>query len=371
MRCNPFVPPVPASPRRSKQRLGHPAVVAEYLSGGLASVPQRKYINASYVDEPVLMIDRTAAGAVGAGTDERFYYHRNQQYSVTALTDAAGAVTERYAYTAYGEPTILDGAGTTTRTASFIGNPYLYTAQEYDAETALYHFNARMYEGRKGRFLSHDPIMYPDGYNTYAGWFSVSAADPMGMELAVPDWLKKLQDDYQKILDDLAKLPADIYKKTCNELCDSWVKRQTDSSWVDSLPDCPCTEEEAKAAGIWKKDNSPFPGLHAGCGCYRSAKPNPILGKKIGELLNPGQQCCYHQGSLVTDGAGAGSPDIVSPQGPVSTRQHLFQDVLPYTWCAGAGRVDDYLKHRKPNKGPKDKPCASNIYPRPPRPPSE
>ena len=25
MRCNPFVPPVPSSPRRSKQRLGHPA----------------------------------------------------------------------------------------------------------------------------------------------------------------------------------------------------------------------------------------------------------------------------------------------------------------------------------------------------------
>ena len=43
-------------------------------------------MNASYVDEPVLLIDRTAAGSVGAGTDERFYYHRNQQYSITALT---------------------------------------------------------------------------------------------------------------------------------------------------------------------------------------------------------------------------------------------------------------------------------------------
>ena len=156
------------------------------------SVPpsSRKYVNASYVDEPVLLIDRTAAGAVGAGTDERFYFHRNQQYSITALTDSSGTPVERYAYTAYGDPTILDGAGTTTRTTSFIGNPYLYTAQEYDAESALYHFNARMYEGRKGRFLSHDPIMYPDGANTYVGWFSVKKTDSLGL------WIDGPPDDF-------------------------------------------------------------------------------------------------------------------------------------------------------------------------------
>ena len=146
----------------------------------------RQYVNASYVDEPVLLIDRTAAGSVGAGTDERFYYHRNQQYSITALTDNSGTPVERYAYTAYGEPTILDGPGTTTRTASFINNPYLYTAQEYDPETALYHFNARMYEGRKGRFLSHDPIMYPDGASAYAISNSVNGVDPAGLSVIAP-----------------------------------------------------------------------------------------------------------------------------------------------------------------------------------------
>ena len=155
-------------------------VVAEYAATSAAASPLRKYVNASYVDEPVLLIDHTAAGSVGAGTDERLYYHRNQQYSITALCDNSGAVTERYAYTAYGEPTILDAPGTTTRTTSFINNPYLYTARAYDAETGLYHFNARMYDGRKGRFLSHDPIMYPDGANTYAGWFADKRTDPSG-----------------------------------------------------------------------------------------------------------------------------------------------------------------------------------------------
>ncbi len=158
--------------------VGESLVTATYTSTSSSS---RQDVNASYVDEPVLLIDRTAAGSVGAGTDERFYYHRNQQYSITALTDNTGVVQERYAYTAYGEPTILDGVGTVLRTTSFIGNPYLYTAQEYDAETALYHFNARMYEGRKGRFLSHDLILYPDGANTYKGWFATRRTDSMGL----------------------------------------------------------------------------------------------------------------------------------------------------------------------------------------------
>ncbi len=163
-------------------------VYAEYQASQLYSNPLRKYTYGPYVDEPVLIVDRTAAGSVGDGTEERFYYHRNQQYSITALTDNAGAVVERYAYTAYGEPKILDGAGTTTRTASFIGNPYLYTAQEYDAETGLYYFNARMYEGSKGRFLSHDPILYPDGENTYAGWFACKGTDPSGLVGGIPNW---------------------------------------------------------------------------------------------------------------------------------------------------------------------------------------
>ncbi len=171
-------------------------VAAEYTATSAAASPLRKYVNASYVDEPVLLIDRTASGSVGAGTDERFYYHRNQQYSITALTDNSGAVTERYAYTAYGEPTILDGPGTTTRTTSFINNPYLYTAQEYDAETGLYHFNARMYEGRKGRFLSHDPIMYPDGPITYGSYFCNSETDPEGLCGGPPSRVKCGNNEY-------------------------------------------------------------------------------------------------------------------------------------------------------------------------------
>ena len=36
-------------------------VIAEYAAATAAASPVRKYVNASYVDEPVLLIDRTDA----------------------------------------------------------------------------------------------------------------------------------------------------------------------------------------------------------------------------------------------------------------------------------------------------------------------
>ncbi|TWT84122.1 tRNA3(Ser)-specific nuclease WapA precursor [Planctomycetes bacterium CA13] len=85
------------------------------------------------------------------------YYHRSQQYSVIALTDGGGTVKERYAYDAYGIPTILDAAGT-TRTTSAENNRYLYTGREWDETLGLYHYRARMYDSVAGRFCSRDPI---------------------------------------------------------------------------------------------------------------------------------------------------------------------------------------------------------------------
>jgi YD repeat-containing protein len=95
---------------------GGQTVLPEYTSLTAASNPLRKYINASYVDEPVLLVDRTAAGSTGAGADERLYYHRNQQCLITALTDSAGNVAERYAYNAYGLPAIYTPSASSTRT---------------------------------------------------------------------------------------------------------------------------------------------------------------------------------------------------------------------------------------------------------------
>ena len=64
------------------------------------------------------------------GSGDR-YYHRNQQYSITALTDSSGNVTERYAYAGYGKLSVFDGAGATLATSAD-NNRYTYTGREWD-----------------------------------------------------------------------------------------------------------------------------------------------------------------------------------------------------------------------------------------------
>ena len=105
------------------------------------------YVYASYIDEPVMR---------AGGSGDR-YLHRNQQYSIVALTDSTGAIKERYSYDAYGTPTIADASGV-VRTASAEDNRYTYTGREYDESLDLYHYRARMYDSISGRFISRDPI---------------------------------------------------------------------------------------------------------------------------------------------------------------------------------------------------------------------
>ena len=83
--------------------------------------------------------------------------HSNQQYSIYAITNAAASIVERYAYTAYGQPTILNAAATVIATSA-ISNRYTYTAREWDATVGLHHFRARWMSGLTGRFLTRDPI---------------------------------------------------------------------------------------------------------------------------------------------------------------------------------------------------------------------
>lgn len=125
--------------------------IADYTAGANSSSPLYRYIYASYVDEPVLRYQPSGAQSV--------YYHRNQQYSVTALTNASGGIVERYAYTAYGTPTITNASGTVLA-SSAQNNRYTYTGREWDETLSLYHYRARTYDAALGRFCSKDPIGY-------------------------------------------------------------------------------------------------------------------------------------------------------------------------------------------------------------------
>lgn len=149
--------------------------IADYTAGTAAASLTYTYVYASYIDEPVLR---------GGGGGLR-YLHRNQQYSITALTDGGGNITERYAYSVYGTPTITDAAGT-TRTSSADNNRYTYTGREYDEALGLYHYRARMYDSVAGRFVSRDPIGYADGFSMYGAFFVPSSFDLSGYQTYAP-----------------------------------------------------------------------------------------------------------------------------------------------------------------------------------------
>jgi RHS repeat-associated protein len=175
-------------------------VVEERLeSGGTVDPdPVNQYVwHPEYVD--ALAMRRYDANQNGNITDTgegAFYYLQDANYNVTAVVNASGAVLERYVYTPYGTPTILDGAngtdldGTVTewsvdssQTTSDIGNTVLYTGREYDWETGLQLNRNRAYASNLGRWLTRDPIGYVDGRNLYQYTSSnpMRSFDPLGL----------------------------------------------------------------------------------------------------------------------------------------------------------------------------------------------
>ncbi len=145
--------------------------IVDYVAGAAPPSSTYRYVYASYIDEPVMRWQTSNSTPL--------YYHRNQQYSVTAVTNAAGAVQERYAYSAYGVPTIANASGS-PNSSSAVSNRYMYTGREWDNDIQQYHYRARMYDASLGRFCSRDPIGFENGMSLYRAYFAPSLLDPLG-----------------------------------------------------------------------------------------------------------------------------------------------------------------------------------------------
>jgi RHS repeat-associated protein len=81
------------------------------------------------------------------------FYGYDGHGDVRLLTNASGAVTDRYDFDAYGN--LITATGTTP-------NVFGYQGEQFDAETGFYYLRARYYNPASGRFISVDPILGPD-----------------------------------------------------------------------------------------------------------------------------------------------------------------------------------------------------------------
>lgn len=170
--------------------------------------------------------------------------------SVIALTDDTGVILERYAYDAYGQPLFLNGSGTVI-SGSAEGNRYTYTGREWDADLALYHFRARLYDPEAGRFLGRDPLKYDKGGAVLTYGYVQSSplmyADPLGENPVAIWWMLRIglagatTVPYLEWSDTSASFD-EIVGNTDTEPVDS-TSFSADPSEVDSGPECPSQPE--------------------------------------------------------------------------------------------------------------------------------
>jgi RHS repeat-associated protein len=107
-----------------------------------------RYARTEIIDEPLAMLRGGTAS----------YYEADGLWSVTSLSNAAGALAQTYTFDSFGKLTNSSGSLT---------NPFQYNAREFDTETNLYYYRARYYDQNVGRFISEDPINFSGGINFY------------------------------------------------------------------------------------------------------------------------------------------------------------------------------------------------------------
>lgn len=136
-------------------------LIEETSSSGTATT---RYQFGPTIDEPLGVL-------VGATTD---YYQADDLGSITSLSNSSGANAETYTYDSFGN--LIASTGSVT-------SRYRYTGREFDSETGLYYYRARVYDARAGRFIGEDPIEFDGGINLYEYVQNrpVDMTDPMGL----------------------------------------------------------------------------------------------------------------------------------------------------------------------------------------------
>src|SRR5690606_38588554 len=145
--------------------------VLEERVGASSSADSQYLWGTRYVDDLVLR-DRGS---------ERLYSLSDALFNVVALTDATGAVKERFAYQPYGQSEELNPNFTSYSGTDYQWT-YRFTGRELDLESGLQLNRHRYLHQQLGRWISRDATGYADGLNlfNYVRNNPENAFDPRG-----------------------------------------------------------------------------------------------------------------------------------------------------------------------------------------------
>ena len=126
-------------------------------------------------------------------TETPYFFQKNLQGDIIAITDQDASIVARYTYDAWGKIlSVTDGEGTTISSLSaHIANinPYRYRGYYYDSETELYYLQSRYYDPVTGRFLNGDEAiiafkqkqLFPNkNLFAYCDNYVIGKSDPFG-----------------------------------------------------------------------------------------------------------------------------------------------------------------------------------------------
>jgi RHS repeat-associated protein len=122
---------------------------------------------------------------IDTSDNKAYYYHFDRTGSTLALTDASGTVTDKYAYTPYGE--MIGRNGPHAQSFTFVGK----WGVRQEGISSLYHMRARYYDAVTARFMSREPL-WPDIAESrainpyqYAVNDPIGRMDPQGTDVGV------------------------------------------------------------------------------------------------------------------------------------------------------------------------------------------
>ena len=161
--------------RRARRRTGTSAASAPVLY---------QYVWSAQSDAPILR--NTINGSDQPIAADRIYYLTDANANVTAITNNAGAVQERYVYSPFGQVTYYNcSSGSWVLAASSANkNTILFAGMSLDPTTGLYYDHARWHNPATGAFLTRDPMGFSAGdpnLYRYCGNNPTSETDPSGL----------------------------------------------------------------------------------------------------------------------------------------------------------------------------------------------